>query len=80
MQRYHMQASHPTIERIADSEGLYVLHSEAQARIEALQAELSAERERRVEAEQAIDEVIEEGSRNPCLHYRVMYPKGDDHG
>ena len=29
MQRYHMKASHPVIDRVADSEGLYVLASEA---------------------------------------------------
>lgn len=40
-------------------DGEYVLHSEAQARIEALEAELTAERERRVELEAALTAAYE---------------------
>lgn len=62
----------------------YLRYSEAQARIETMEAELTAERERRISAEDIVDRSLahfpEKKLRALAYGHRLKYPKGDDHG
>lgn len=55
-----------------------------EARIEAMEAELTAERERRIAAEDIVDRSLahfpEKKLRALAHGYRLKYPKGDEHG
>lgn len=56
--------------------------SASAARVVELETQLSAERERRMAAEAAIDTINENrpGGLTAVAQYRQRFPKGDDHG